>query len=120
VKIEIKVVQVTVCSVIHAYNSMYLRDKAEKVCSFEMGWRKLYSGQLQDFYCSSNIVQVIKLRRIRWAGHMAHMGEKRNVYRVLVEKPEGKRLPVRPEEDGRIILKWILKKWDGRAWSGLV
>jgi hypothetical protein len=46
------------------------------------------------------------------------VGEKRNVYRILVGKPEGRGAPVRPTEDGRMILKWILKEWDGRAWSG--
>jgi hypothetical protein len=44
-----------------------------------------------DLYCSPTIVQVIKSRRMRWAGHVAHMGERRGIYRVLVGKPEGKR-----------------------------
>jgi len=54
-------------------------------------WRKLHNEELNDLYSSPNIVQVIKLRRIRWAGHVAHMGERRGAYRVLVWKPEGKR-----------------------------
>jgi hypothetical protein len=54
-------------------------------------WRKIQSGELNDLYSSPNIVQVIKSRRMRWAGHIACTGEKRGVYRVLVGKPEGKR-----------------------------
>jgi len=51
-------------------------------------WRKLHNGEL---YSSLNIVRVIKSRRMRWVGHVARMRERRGVYRVLVEKPEGKR-----------------------------
>ena len=54
-------------------------------------WRKLHNEELSDLYCSTNIVRVIKSRRMRWAGHVARMGERRGVYRVLVGKPEGKR-----------------------------
>ena len=54
-------------------------------------WRKLHNEELNDLYCSPNIVRVIVLRRMRWAGHVARMGERRGVYRVLVGKPEGKR-----------------------------
>jgi len=53
--------------------------------------RKPYNEELDDLYSSPNIVRAIKSRRIRWAGHVANMGEKRVVYRVLVGKPEGKR-----------------------------
>jgi len=54
-------------------------------------WRRLHNEELNDRYCSPNIVRVIKSRRMRWAGHVARMGEERGVYRVLVWKPEGKR-----------------------------
>ena len=47
--------------------------------------------ELNDLYCSPNIVRVIKSRKIRWAGHVAHIGKRRGVNRVLVGKPEGKR-----------------------------
>jgi len=47
-------------------------------------------------YCSPNIVRVIKSRRMRWAGHVARLGERKDVYRVLVGKPEGKRLLWKP------------------------
>jgi hypothetical protein len=59
-------------------------------------WRKLHNEELHDLYSSTNIVRVIKSKRMRWAGHMAWMGEERGVYRVLVGKPEGKRSLGRP------------------------
>ena len=55
-------------------------------------WRKLHNEELNDLYSSPNIVRVIKSPRMRWAGHVARMGKRRGVCRVLVEKPEGKRL----------------------------
>ena len=54
-------------------------------------WRKLHNEELGDLYCSHNIVRVTKSRTMRWAGHVARTGDRRGVYRVLVEKPEGKR-----------------------------
>jgi hypothetical protein len=54
-------------------------------------WRKLHNDELHNLYSSPNIVRVIKSRRMRWAGHVARMGEGRGVYRVLVGRPEGKR-----------------------------
>ena len=59
-------------------------------------WRLLHNEELNDLYCSPNIVRVIKWRRMRWAGHVARMGEGRGVYRVLVSKHEGKRPLGRP------------------------
>jgi hypothetical protein len=59
-------------------------------------WRKLHNEELNDLYCSPNIVWVIKSRRMRWAGHVARMGDRRGLYGVLVEKPEGKRPLGRP------------------------
>jgi len=59
-------------------------------------WRKLHNEELNYLHCSPNIVRVIKSRRMRWAGHVARMGERRGVYRVLLEKHEGKRPLGRP------------------------
>jgi len=59
-------------------------------------WRKLHNEELNDLYCSPNIVRAIKSRRSRWAGHVARMVERRGVYRILVGKPEGKRPLGRP------------------------
>ena len=55
------------------------------------GWWRLHNEELNDLYCSPNIVRVIKSRIMRWTGHVARMGEERGVYRILVGKPEGKR-----------------------------
>jgi hypothetical protein len=54
-------------------------------------WRKLHNEKLHNLYSSANIMRVIKSRRMRWAGHVARIGEKRNAYRTLVGKAEGKR-----------------------------
>ena len=59
-------------------------------------WRKLHKEVIYDLQSSPNIIRVIKQRRVRWAGHVARMGESRCVFRVLVGKPEGKRLRGRP------------------------
>jgi hypothetical protein len=59
-------------------------------------WRKLHNDELHSLYSSLNIVRVIKSRRMRWAGHVARMGEGRGVYRVLVGRLEGKRPLGRP------------------------
>jgi hypothetical protein len=54
-------------------------------------WRKLHNEELNDLYSSPIIVRVIESKRMRWAGHVARMGKRRGVYRVLVGKPEGER-----------------------------
>ena len=61
----------------------------------------MHNEELNDLYCSPNIVRVIKWRRMRWAGYMERMGEERVVYRVLVGIPEGKRPLGRPRR------KWV-------------
>jgi hypothetical protein len=95
-------------------------------------WRKLHSEELHILYSSPNIIRQIKSRRMRWAGHVALMGEERNVYRVLMGKPEGKR-PLgksrRRWEDGiRMDLRetgwrsvdWIQLAQDRDRWLALV
>jgi hypothetical protein len=54
------------------------------------GWRKLHNEELHDLYSSPSITRIMKSRRMRWAGHVARMGEKRNAYTLLVGNPEGK------------------------------
>jgi hypothetical protein len=94
--------------------------------------RKLHSGELHNLYSSPDIVRQIKSRRMRWAGHVARMGEGRNVYRVLVGKPEGKRPPERLRrrwedgikmdlrETGRGAVEWIHLAQDRDRWRALV
>ena len=95
-------------------------------------WRILYNEELNDLYSSPNIVRVIKSRRMRWAGHVARMGEDRGVYRVLVGKPEGKRALGRPrrrwvdnirmdlQEVGCGYVDWIGLVQDRDSWRTLV
>jgi len=94
-------------------------------------WRKLHNEELNDLCSSPNIVRVIKSRRMRWAGHVARMGEERGVYRVLVGKPEGRRPLGRPRrrwvDDIRIDLQevgcgymnWIGLAQDRDRWRSL-
>jgi hypothetical protein len=60
------------------------------------GWRKLHNEELHNLYSSPSIIRMIKSGRMRWAGHVARMGEKKNAYRMLVGNPEGKRPLGRP------------------------
>jgi hypothetical protein len=64
------------------------------------GWRKLHNEELHNLYSSPSIIRMIKSRRMRWAEHIAIIGKKRNAYRLLVEKPEGKR------QLGRLRPRW--------------
>ena len=82
-------------------------------------WRKLHNEELNDLYSSPNIVRVVKSRRMRWAGHVARMGERRGVYRVLGGETLRERDHLEfPGVDGRIILRWILGNWDVGVWTG--
>jgi hypothetical protein len=96
------------------------------------GWRKLHNEELHNLYCSPSIIRIIKSRRIIWVGHVARMGEKRNAYRILVGKPEGKR-PLgrtrrRWEDNIRMDLReigwgdidWIDLAQDRDQWRALV
>jgi len=95
-------------------------------------WRILHNEELNDLYSSPDIVWVIKSRRMRWTGHVARMGEKRGVYRVLVGKLEGKRPLGRPRhrwvdnirmylrEVGCGYMDWIGLAQDRDRWRTLV
>jgi hypothetical protein len=87
-------------------------------------WRKLHNGELHNLYSSPDIIRQIKSRRMRWARHVARMGEGRNVYGVLVGNSEGKRPLGRPRrrwEDGIKMdhgeIGWGV--WSGFTWLGL-
>jgi len=82
-------------------------------------WRKLYNEELRDLYSLPNSVRVVKSGRMRWAGHVARMGEGRGVHRVLVGKPEGKNHWGDLDVDGRIILRWIFGKWERLSLDGV-
>jgi hypothetical protein len=73
-------------------------------------WRKLHNDELHNLHFSPNIVRVIKSRRMRWAGHVARMGEGRGVYRVLVGRPEGKRPLGRPRRRWEDNIKMDLRE----------
>ena len=79
------------------FENRVLRIFGHKRDDVEGEWRKIHE-ELNDLYSSPNIVRLIKSRRMRWVGHVARMGERRGVYRVLVRKPEGKRSHGRPRQ----------------------
>jgi hypothetical protein len=96
-------------------------------------WRKLHNEELHNLYSSLDIIRQVKSRRMRWAGHVARMGEERKVYKTLVGKPEGNRPLVRPRrrwEDGiRIDVReiglgggvdWIRLAQDRDRWRAVV
>ena len=84
-------------------------------------WRKLHNEELRDLYSLPNIVRVVKSRRMRWAGHVARMGEGRGVHRVLVGKPEGKRPLGRPRHRWEDNIKMDLGEvGGGEDWMELV
>jgi hypothetical protein len=84
-------------------------------------WKKLHNKELRDLYSSPSIIRI-KPRRMRWAGHVARMEEKRNVYRLLVGKPEGKRPLGRPRHRGVDNIRMDLGEvgWGDVDWIGLV
>jgi hypothetical protein len=102
------------------------------ICQVTGEWRKLHNEELNDLYPLRNIVRVVKSRRMRWAGHVARMGEERGVHRALVGKPEGKRPLGRPrrrwednikmnvEEVGGGRGNWMELAQDRDRWRALV
>jgi hypothetical protein len=96
------------------------------------GWRKLYNEERHNLYSSPSIIRIIKSRRMRLTGHVSRMGEKKNVYRLLVGKAEGKRPLGRPRrrwidnikmdllELGVSVVDWIGLAQDRYRWRALV
>jgi hypothetical protein len=80
-------------------------------------WRKLHNEELNDLYSLPNIVRVVKSRGMRWAGHVARMGEDREAHRVLVGKPEGKRPLGRPRCRWEDNIKMDLQEVVGGSWG---
>jgi hypothetical protein len=84
-------------------------------------WGKLRNKELRDLYSSPSIIRIIKSRKMRWAGHVARIGEKRNAYRLLMRKPEGKRPLGRPRRRWVDNFKMDLGEvgWGDVDWIGL-
>ena len=112
-------------------NRVLSRTSGPKRNEVAREWIKLHNEEINDLYSSPNIVRVIKSRKIRWAGHVACMGEKRGLYRVLVGKPEGKRPLGRPrrrwedninadlQEVGCGVVDWMELAQDSDRWWAL-
>jgi hypothetical protein len=95
-------------------------------------WRKLHNEELRDLYSSQSIVSIMKSRRMRWTGHVARVGEKRDAYRLLVGKPDGKSPLGRPRRRGVDNIRmdlgevgwgdvdWISLAKDRNRWRALV
>jgi hypothetical protein len=90
-------------------------DLLKKIVGAKLGGRRnLRNEELHNLYCSPSIIRIIKSRRMRWAGHVARTGEKRNAYRFLVGKPKGNRSLGRPRR------RWEdNSKMDRMGWYGL-
>jgi hypothetical protein len=83
-------------------------------------WRRLHNEELNDLYSSPNIIRVIKSRRMRWARHVARMGEKTGAYRILVGRPEGRRPLGRPRRRWEDNIKMDLQEVEwGMDWIEL-
>jgi hypothetical protein len=84
-------------------------------------WRKLHNEELHSLYSSPSIIRMMKSRRTRWAGHVARMGSKMNVYRILVGKPEVKRPLRRPRRRwvDNIKMDFVEIGWGGMDWIDL-
>jgi hypothetical protein len=85
-------------------------------------WRKLHEEELHNLYSSPSIIRMIKSRRMRLAGHLARMGDRRNAYRILVGKPEGRKSLGRPRRGWVNNIKMDLREvgWDHMGWLDLV
>jgi hypothetical protein len=83
-------------------------------------WRKLHNEELHRLYYSPSIIRMIKSRRMRWAGHVARMGEKRNACRILVGKPEGKRPLGRPRRRWVDNIRMDLRDIGWMVWIGFI
>jgi hypothetical protein len=100
-------------------SSSLFGPKREEVAG---GWRGLHNEDLHNLYASPNVVRVIKQRRMRWAGHVACIGEMRNAYKILVGETEGKRSLRRWEDNISIDLRMGICGLDasGSGWRPVV
>ena len=117
---------------VRVFEKRLLRIFGSKKEEVKGEWRKIHNEELNDMYCSPNILQVIKSKRMRWAGHVACKGERRGVCRVLVGKPEWKKPLGRPRRRWEYNIKmdlwevvcgvmgWIKLARDRDRWQALV
>jgi hypothetical protein len=100
---------------LRVFENMVLRIFGPKRDEETGGWRKLHDEELHNLYSSPRIIRMIKSGRMRWTGHVARIGEKRNAYRILVSTPEGKRPLGRPGRRWVDNIKMDLRdvRWDG-------
>jgi hypothetical protein len=84
-------------------------------------WRRLDNDEFYDLYSPPNIIWVIKSRRMRWAGHVAHRGDRRGAYRILVGRPDGKIPLGRPRHRWEDNMKMFFQEvgWGGMDWNAL-
>jgi len=80
--------------------------------------RKLHNEELNDLYCSPNIVRVIKSRRMKWAGHVERMGRGENYTGIWWGSLRERDNLEEPGADSRTILRWIFRNWDVGVWTG--
>jgi len=114
------------------FENMVLRIFGPRRDEVTREWRRLHNEDVNNLYSSPNILRVIKSRRMRWAGHVARMGEEKSVYRILVEKPGGKSslgIPRRRwvnsirmdlQEVGCGYMDWIGLAQDRDSWMALL
>jgi hypothetical protein len=84
------------------------------------GWRRPHEDELRNLYPSPNVISVIKTRRMRWAGHVGHVKEMRNTYKILVGKHKGKDYSKDLGRDRNITANWISGKEGGKVWTGFI
>jgi hypothetical protein len=106
---------------LRVFENRVLRKIFEPKREEDGSWRKLHNDELHSLYSSPNIVRVIISRMMRWAGHVARMGEGRGVYRVLVGRPEGERPLGRPRHRWEDNIRMDLREIgiDGAKWIQL-
>jgi len=99
-------------------NRMLMRIFGPKEDKVRGKWRKLHNGELNDLYCSPNVILLLIKSRRKWAGHVARMGDRGVPTRFWWRNLRERHNLGDPDVDGRIILRWILRKWDVGVWTG--